>query len=102
MAPADYFLFPRVKADLAGVFLDAETFKTRWDGVVNTITKKQFGEAYQKWVHCHEKCVQLDGDYVEKKFNKRFFFLLMLQFLFYNMIPVLIRTHLVVLSYLIQ
>lgn len=66
LAPADYFLFPRVKADLAGEFLDAETFKTRWDGVVNTITKEQFGEAYQKWVHRHEKCVQLDGDYVEK------------------------------------
>ena len=66
LAPADYFLFPKVKADLAGDYMDVDSFKTKWDGVTSKLKEEAFANAYQKWVDRHRKCVRLDGDYVEK------------------------------------
>ncbi len=37
LAPADFFLFPKVKAELAGQMLMQETFKNSWEGVVRSI-----------------------------------------------------------------
>jgi hypothetical protein len=34
LAPADYFLFPRVKRELAGLTLTQDTFKKEWEGAV--------------------------------------------------------------------
>ncbi len=34
LAPADFFLFPRVKIKLAGLSLKQETFQKSWEGVV--------------------------------------------------------------------
>ena len=67
LAPADFFLFPKLKAELAGDFLDADSFKTKWEGVVRTLKEDDFTKAFSKWVERHRKCVQLRGDYVEKK-----------------------------------
>jgi histone-lysine N-methyltransferase SETMAR len=39
LAPADFFLFPKVKAELAGQTLTQETFKKSWEGVVRSIAK---------------------------------------------------------------
>ncbi len=66
LAPADFFLFPRVKTELAGFSLKQETFQKSWEGVVRTIPKEDFAAAFRRWMESCEKCVQIGRDYVEK------------------------------------
>jgi histone-lysine N-methyltransferase SETMAR len=66
LAPADFFLFPRVKAELAGLSLKEETFQKSWEGVVRTIPKEDFTAAFRRWMERCKKCAQIGGDYVEK------------------------------------
>ncbi len=66
LAPADFFLFPRVKSELAGLSLKQETFQKSWEGVVRTIQKEDFAAAFRRWMERCEKCVWIGGDYVEK------------------------------------
>ena len=37
-----------------------------WVGVVGRLKKEDFTKAIMKWGDRHTKCVQLEGDYVEK------------------------------------
>jgi histone-lysine N-methyltransferase SETMAR len=68
LVPADYFLFPRVKRELAGLTLTQDTFKKEWEGAVRSITAKSadFVEAFRRWFQRHEKCISIGGGYVEK------------------------------------
>ena len=66
LAPADFFLFPHVKEQLAGLTLTADGVKTAWDGVVGKISKEAFAAAFRRWYERCEKCIQLEGNYVEK------------------------------------
>ena len=43
-----------------------EDFKKAWVGVVGRLKKEDFTKAIMKWGDRHTKCVQLEGDYVEK------------------------------------
>ncbi len=36
LAPADYFLFPTLKRELAGQTLSLDEFKMKWEGVIRT------------------------------------------------------------------
>jgi hypothetical protein len=63
---ADYFLFRRLKSDLAGVSVTPETFKTELERVLRNIGENEFAKAFQRWLHRHEKCIALQGEYVEK------------------------------------
>ena len=65
LAPADFWLFPKIKAALAGRFMDSGTFKTEWDGVTSLIGVQEYEAAFLKWAERHEKCSRL-GNYVEK------------------------------------
>jgi hypothetical protein len=49
LAPADYFLFPRVKRELAGLTLTQDSFKKAWEGAVRSITAADFAEAFWRW-----------------------------------------------------
>ena len=53
LAPADYFLFPKVKAALAGDFMDETTFKTTWEGALRELTEDDFTRAFRKWVEVY-------------------------------------------------
>ena len=66
LAPCDFFLFPKLKNKLAGDFLSAESFKTRWSGVASTLSTEDYTMAFQKWLERHQKCIRVDGYYVEK------------------------------------
>jgi hypothetical protein len=66
LAPADYFLFRRLKSDLAGVSVTPETFKTELERLLRSIGQNEFAKAFQRWLHRHEKCIALQGGYVEK------------------------------------
>jgi hypothetical protein len=66
LAPADFFLFPKVKSELAGISLTQDTFKTTWEELVCRITKDEFAAAFQWWMERCEKCVRIVGGDVEK------------------------------------
>jgi histone-lysine N-methyltransferase SETMAR len=42
LAPADFFLFPKVKKELAGLTLTRESFKKDWEGAVRTLSAADF------------------------------------------------------------
>jgi hypothetical protein len=48
LAPVDFFLFPKVKAELAGQKLTLETFKNSWEGFVRSIAKEDFATAFRR------------------------------------------------------
>jgi hypothetical protein len=66
LAPADFFLFRRVKEELAGIRLTPESLKKSWEGVLRTIGADEFAAAFRRWVDRCNKCVRVNGGYVEK------------------------------------
>jgi hypothetical protein len=66
LAPADFLLFRRVKEELAGLHLTQESLKTAWEGVTRTIAEDEFAAAFRRWYERSEKCVRIQGGYVEK------------------------------------
>jgi hypothetical protein len=44
ITPMNFFLFPRVKSELAGLSLSQDSFETSWVGVLQTITKDEFAK----------------------------------------------------------
>jgi histone-lysine N-methyltransferase SETMAR len=67
LTPADFFLFRRVKEELAGVRLSPETIKKAWEGVMRGIAMEEFAVAFRRWLdHCSNKCIRINGGYVEK------------------------------------
>jgi histone-lysine N-methyltransferase SETMAR len=59
LAPADFFLFRHVKNELAGVSLDHNTLKKKWEGVTRRIGADEFATAFPR-------CIEIGGGYVEK------------------------------------
>jgi [histone H3]-lysine36 N-dimethyltransferase SETMAR len=66
LAPADFFLFPKLKNHLAGKTITAQSFKKEWEGAVRTLSAADFADAFQQWHRRCEKCVAIGGSYVEK------------------------------------
>jgi hypothetical protein len=44
----DFFLFRRVKEELASLSLDEHSLKKTWEGVVRTITADEFATAFRR------------------------------------------------------
>ena len=63
-APADFFLFSKVKAAFAG--LAAGELKSTWDGVTVTLIAADYTGAFQKWIERFRKCKDITGNFVEK------------------------------------
>jgi histone-lysine N-methyltransferase SETMAR len=57
LAPADYFLFPRLKRELVGQMLSLDEFKTKWEGVIRTLSKDDFARAFERWLKRCKKCI---------------------------------------------
>ena len=66
LAPADFFLFPKVKEQLAGITLTQQSFRSTWDRVLKTISTAKFTTAFLRWHERNEKCVHIVGTYVKK------------------------------------
>ena len=66
LAPADFFLFPKVKNALAGVHLDDGELKNAWDGVTATIAAADGMAVFNAWVRRCNKCIDVAGNFVEK------------------------------------
>jgi hypothetical protein len=48
LAPADFFLFRKVKEQLAGLHLPQENLKSMWEGVTHTIAEDEFFTASRR------------------------------------------------------
>ena len=66
LAPADFFLFPKVKEQLSGLTLTQDSLKTTWEGVTRSIHREEFAAAFRRWYERCQKCIQIGGGYVEK------------------------------------
>jgi histone-lysine N-methyltransferase SETMAR len=66
LVPADFFLFPTIKRQLAGKTLSQETFKTMREGAARTIAEEDYATAFRRWFERCEKRIRLGGGYVEK------------------------------------
>jgi len=66
LAPADYFLFPKVKSLLKGrLFVSISDIQKAVTSTLNTIANDDFYKGIQKLYDCTNLCVQLEGMYVE-------------------------------------
>ncbi len=65
-APADFFLFRKVKEGLEGQSLDQDTIKNAWEGVTRSISAVVFATAFRCWLERCKKCVRLGGEFVKK------------------------------------
>jgi hypothetical protein len=52
--------------ELAGLFLDEDSLKKTWEGVIRTIATDEFATVFMQWFVCCEKCIIIDGRYAEK------------------------------------
>jgi histone-lysine N-methyltransferase SETMAR len=66
LAPADFFLFPKVMRELAGLTLTKETLKMKWEGAARTLKAADFATAFRHWYERYKKCINIAGSYVEK------------------------------------
>ena len=57
LAPADFFLFPKLKRELAGITMMQEDFKNKLEGVLRTLSKDDFARAFTRWLEHFEKCI---------------------------------------------
>jgi predicted acetyltransferase len=65
-APSDFFLFPKMKLKLKGVWFDSiEEIQAESQKVLDTLTQKDFQEAFQKWRRRCYQCLYGRGDYLE-------------------------------------
>ena len=66
LAPADFFLFPRLKSIMKGAhFADVAAIQERVTAVLRSIPKEAFADSFQKLYERCQKCVVKDGDYFE-------------------------------------
>ena len=67
LAPMDFCAFPEIKAKLQGRRFDSTSDLTKAARtVVSTFSEDWYAEIYRKWILRQQKCVDLNGDYVEK------------------------------------
>jgi hypothetical protein len=63
LAQCDFFLFPKKKIKLKGQRFDtAEDIRAETQTVLNTLTKRDFQDAFQKWQERWDRCVRSQGD----------------------------------------
>lgn len=66
LAPADFFLFPRLKGVMKGSrYADVMEIKEAVTSVLKGIPKKDFADSFANLYSRCQKCVVLGGDYFE-------------------------------------
>ncbi|KZC11683.1 Histone-lysine N-methyltransferase SETMAR [Dufourea novaeangliae] len=66
MAPADFFLFPRLKGVLNGLhFADVPDIQKRVTSLLRPIPQEAFAECFQQLYNRCQKCIVTNGDYFE-------------------------------------
>jgi len=66
LAPCDFHLFPKVKEMLRGRrFENEDQIQEAMRKALRTLDKRSLTTVFDRWVHRMEKCLELDGSYVE-------------------------------------
>lgn len=66
LAPADFFLFPKLKTPLKGQRFDTvEEIKEKSLEVLNSITENEFSRSFEEWKRRWGKCIASQGEYFE-------------------------------------
>lgn len=66
LAPADFFLFPKMKLKLKGRHFDTvEDIQRESRKILNSIPESDFEKAFQKWQKRWDKCIAAEGNYFE-------------------------------------
>ncbi|EFN60947.1 Histone-lysine N-methyltransferase SETMAR, partial [Camponotus floridanus] len=64
VAPADFFLFPKVKRELKGKHLETlDNIQNTTTRCLNSIPKSEFQRAYDAWKTRWQRCIDAGGDY---------------------------------------
>ncbi len=71
LAPANFFLFTRVKRELVGLTLTQETFKKEWKEAVRTLSAANFTTAFRRHEHCKKSVNIADSYCMLKARNKQ-------------------------------
>ena len=67
LAPCDFHFFPKLKRDLKGIhFTTDDKLKDAVKLWIKQRPPEFLVDEMEKLVHCWEKCVAVNGDYVEK------------------------------------
>jgi transposase len=62
LAPCEFFLFPKMKLKLKGrLFVTIEEIQAESQRVLDTLTEKDFQEAFQKWRRRWDRCLHAGG-----------------------------------------
>ena len=66
LAPSDFFLFPKMKLKLKGHRFDTtEEMEANSQRMLDTLTEKDFQEAFQKWRRRWYRCLHAGGNYFD-------------------------------------
>jgi hypothetical protein len=66
LAPCDFLLFPKMKLKRKGRRFDTiEEIQAESQRVLDTLTEKDFQEAFQKWRRRWDRCLHAGGNYFE-------------------------------------
>ena len=66
LAPSDFHLFPELKKWLGGQRFLTEELQENVKTHLNSMAATSYEEGIGKLVHRYDKCLNLQGDYVEK------------------------------------
>lgn len=67
LAPCDFWLFPKIKKNLRGKVFDSnEDIINAVNAELAKLKKQDFEECFAKWIYRLKKCIEINGDYVEK------------------------------------
>lgn len=67
LAPADFWLFPQVKRMLGGqLFTRQQEMETAVEGSFREMWKNGPVNVMDRWLKRLKKCIEVEGDYIEK------------------------------------
>jgi transposase len=65
LAPADFFLFPKLKSALKGRFQTIQVITEISQKELRAVPKKEYQDCFQKWQRRWERCINAGGEYFE-------------------------------------
>ena len=66
LAPCDFFLFPKLKAFVAGrKYQSRQTLRSAIHQYLITVPKSAYRDAFKKWIHRLKLCISSHGEYFE-------------------------------------
>ncbi len=70
LAPYDFFLFPKLKSKLGSQWYNTDNALIQAvQGCVRVMSKDSFLHIFELWQQKLDKCIEVHGDYVEKKYS---------------------------------